>query len=161
MQQASQNPYAGMNQSSRNPLSSLLMSAGGLGSSASTGLSAGLLSQLEQLKGATQPSAQHESSADALSGLAGAQGLLGFAGANQLAGTGTTGLGGGGGLTGNSALAGSALFQRPPGAAAPNLESAGVSDALSLLARSIPRGDGSNHGFGGLPDRQDGGDRYN
>jgi hypothetical protein len=152
MQQASQNPFS-VNQSSRNPLGSLLMSAGGLNSSASSGLPPALLSQLEKLGGST-PSVTSDSAVENLSALAGAQGLLGFGGNTPMA---TAGLGGGGGVAGSS----SALFRQAAGAAAPNMESAGVSDALSLLARAIPRGDGSNHGFGGVPDRQDGGDRYN
>jgi hypothetical protein len=156
MQQASQNPF-GVNQSSRSPLGSLLMSAGGLNSSATSGLPPALLSQLEKLGGSTS-SATSDSAVENLSALAGSQGLLGFGGSTQMA---NAGLVGGVGVAGSSSLAGSALFRQAAGAAAPNMESAGVSDALSLLARAIPRGDGSNHGFGGVPDRQDGGDRYN
>jgi hypothetical protein len=50
-------------------------------------------------------------------------------------------------LARSSSLVGSTLFCQAAGAAAPNMEYAGVLDALSLLARAIPRGDGSNHGF--------------
>lgn len=151
MQQASQNPY-GVNQSSR-PLSSLLMS-GGLNPSASSGLPPSLLNRLEHLGGSAQGSTS-DSAVENLSALARAQaGMLGYGGNSQRGA-------GEGSRPGGSNLGGSALFRQA--GASPNMESAGVSDALSMLARSIPRaGDGSNHGFGGgMPDRKDGADRYN
>lgn len=91
MQQASQNPY-GLTQSSRNPLTSLLMSRTGLNSSATSGLSAGLLSQLEQLSGSAATTTS-EAPTDNLSALAGSQRLLSSLGNNgQPAGTGSTSL---------------------------------------------------------------------
>jgi hypothetical protein len=131
------------------------MSAGGLNASATSGLSASMLSQLEKLNDPTPPAP--DQGADTLSALASAQGLLGFGGGNHLTGAGSPGLGGS--ALYNRQAAGS--NRQAAGATPPNMETAGVSDALSLLTRAIPRGDGSNHGFGGVPDRQDGGDRYN
>lgn len=87
---------------------------------------------LQQLASAGQGSEQP----DPLSSLASAQSLLGFAtGANPGATT---------------------LYRQTGG----GLDSAGVSDALSLLARSMQRGEGNSHGFGRLHDGSDGTGRY-
>jgi hypothetical protein len=167
MQQVSQNPF-GINQSSRSQLHQFLMSGAGINSSpvpglspsgpgvnapAGSALSAGLLSQLESVSGKA-PSATSETSTENLAAHAGAQRLLGFGNSSQRTGNGNANIGG------NAVTGGRGLGAL--GAAASTMESGGVSDALSLLARAIPRGDGNNHvGFGGIPDRQDGAaDRY-
>lgn len=108
LQQASQHPYG------HNPLSSLLLS-GGMSSSATSGLSAGLLSQLETLPGSSIGS---ETNAE-LSALINSQRLL------------------------NSSLARRGLYNQGAGVSAPNMESTGV-DALTMLARAIPRGEEGN-----------------
>lgn len=149
LQQASQNPY-GLTQSSRNPLTSLLMSRTGINSSATSGLSAGLLSQLEQLSGPAS-SISSEATTENLSALAGSQRLLSSFGNNgQPAGTGATSLGGSNSLAQNA---------KSSGVSAQNIESSNVSDPLNMLARAIPRtGDANNQNF---PDGQEGTDRHN
>ena len=150
MQQASHNPF-GVTAPTRSPLGSLLLSGGNLNTT-SSGLSAGLLSQLDNLGGPVP--ATSSDSVEGLSTLPSSQGLLGFGGSNQL-GAGSN-IPSGGGLVGNS------LYHPSTGTGTTNIESAGVSDALSLLARAIPRSDGntnnSGHGFGGVHERQD--ERY-
>jgi hypothetical protein len=145
---------AGINSS---PVSGLSPSGPGVNAHAGSALSAGLLSQLESVSGKA-PSATSETGTENLAALAGAQQLLGFGNGSQRtgAGTGTANIGG------NAVTGGKGLGLGALGAAASTLESGGVSDALGLLARAIPRGDGNNHaGFGGIPDRQDGAaDRY-
>jgi hypothetical protein len=169
MQQHSQNPF-GINQSNRSQLHQFLMSGAGINSSpvsglsqsgpgvnapAGSALSAGLLSQLESAS-SKAPSATSETATENIAALAGAQRLLGFGNSSQRTGNGNANIGG------NAVTGGRGLGLGALGAAASTMESGGVSDALSLLARAIPRGDGNNHvGFGGIPDRQDGAaDRY-
>lgn len=126
----------------QNHLASLLLGGGGDmgGTSASNNLSNALLQQLASRgSGAGQPS-EH----DHLSSLANAQNILGYSG--------------GAGGAGTSNLA-NALYRQPGGG---SIDSGGVSDTLSLLARSMQqRGDGSPHGFGRLHDRSDGSGRCN
>jgi hypothetical protein len=115
-----------------NNLASILL-GGELNSSASNNLSATLLQQLASAsQGSEQP--------DPLSSLASAQSLLGFA---TSANPGPTNLS-------------NTLYRQTGG----GLDTAGVSDALSLLARSMQRGDGNAHGFGRLHDSSDGTGRY-
>lgn len=114
-------------------LASMLLGGNGLASNA--GISGGLLSQLEGLNSSNAAPASDPT--DHLSSLASAQSLLGY----------------GGSSSGNSALA-NALYRQ---SGAGGLESAGVSDALSLLARSMQNGgEGASHGFGRPPDNPDG-----
>lgn len=130
------------------PAPGLSVSGPGVNSPAGSALSAGLLSQLEQVS-SKAPAGPSETVNENLSALAGAQRLLGFGNSSQRAGTGNSN------ITGNALAGGRGLGAL--GAAASNLESGGVSDALSLLARAIPRADSNNPGgFSGLPDRHDG-----
>jgi hypothetical protein len=162
MQQINQNTF-GINPSSHNPINSLLMSSAGISSSAGSGLSStgagmntgsglsatnSLLSQLKNLANSAPPAA--EASTENISAFAGAQRLLGFGNSSQRANTSNV-------LTPGLGIGGRGLYNQAPGAPASNVESGGVSDALSLLARAIPRGDGgsSSHDFGGIPDKKD------
>lgn len=117
-------------------LASLLLGDLG-GSSSANNLSSALIQQLANRGSSAGPGADH----DHISSLANAQSLMGYgaggAGANSLA---------------------SALYRQAGGG---GMDSGGVSDALSLLARSMQRGDGNQqHGFGRLHDRSDGSGRY-
>lgn len=116
-------------------LNSMMLGGNSMGSSSNTtGIPASLLSQIEAL-GNGNNSSSSDSAVDHLSTLANAQSLLGGFGGNS---------------GGNSGLA-NALFRQAQGG---GMDTVGVSDALSLLARSMQqRGDGSNHGFGRMPDR--------
>ena len=122
-----------------NHLASLLLGGGDLGgSSSNSNLSNAILQQLAgRGSGSGQPS-EHEHLS-----LANAQSILGY---------------GGGASSGTSSLA-NALYRQAAGGS--GIESNGVPDALSLLARSMNRGDGNPHGFGGLHDRSDSSGRYN
>lgn len=161
--QMQQNPLLGGGQGSHSRLGSLL----GLSSSAGTGLSAGLLAQLEGLSGGGNPT-QADQGVDNRPSLGhGGQSLLRFG--NQLGGNSLAGAGsnlGGGGLGG---LSGNPLFQGPgrvggggvgggPGSHPPD-GSTGTSDAFALLTRAIQRENANNHGFGG-GDRHGVGDRF-
>eukprot|EP00980_Cylindrotheca_fusiformis_P021490 scaffold8353_cov138-Cylindrotheca_fusiformis.AAC.21 len=152
MQQANQNPF-GINQANRSQLHQFLLSGTGMNSPPAPGpsagvkspggsaLSAGFLSQLEKNSG--KPTAiASETATENLAALAGAQRLLGFGNTNQRAPGSNINLAGGRGI-GLGAL----------GTAASSLDSGGVADALSLLARGIPRADANKQGgFGGLQD---------
>lgn len=161
MQQVGQSPF-GINQSSHNPLNSLLMSNAGISSASGgsglssggtgrnstggSGLSSNLMSQLGKL--ASSASSTAEAPAENMSALTGGQRLLGFGNSQRAAGN---------SLAPGPVIAGRGLYHQSSGPSSSNIESGGVSDALSLLARAIPRGDSANsHGFGGIPDRQDG-----
>jgi hypothetical protein len=137
MHQASQ----GMGMQNRsNQLASLLLGGGADlgGSSVGNNFSAALLQQLANRGSNAGPTPD---SADHLSSLANAQALLGF-GAGNNAGT-------------NSLT--NALYRQ---AGNGGMDSGGVPDALSFLARSMQRGDGNSQGFGRLQDRSDGSGRY-
>lgn len=132
----------------------------GLSSSAGTGLSAGLLAQLEGLSSANRNSTQSDQQASDLSALINAQSLLGYANSG--------GSSGGGGMRG---VAGNSMFHHNNGGGGNsgptdgthsprNLpqtlpQHSGVSDAFALLQRAMQRDNNGNaqHGFGG-PDRQ-------
>ena len=115
-----------------NNLASILL-GGELNASSGNNLSATILQQLASAgQGTEQP--------DPLSSLASAQSLLGFAAGANPGGTNLS----------------NTLYRQTGG----GLDSSGVSDALSLLARSMQRGDGNSHGFGRLHDGTDGTGRY-
>ncbi len=126
----------GMQNRSSN-LASLLLGAGGgeLSGSNSNNLSANILHQLASVGTGSDAS-------DHLSSLVNAQSLLGF---------------GGGANVGASSIASSLYRQTGTG----GMDSAGVSDALSLLARSMQRSEGNSHGLGRMHDSSDGSTRYN
>ncbi|CAJ1953244.1 unnamed protein product [Cylindrotheca closterium] len=160
MHQVNQNPF-GIAQPNHSQLHSLLLSNAGLGSSAGSALptssqamtqSANLLSQLEKLS--AQGSSASDSSAENIAAFAAAQRLLGFG--NSVQGTGASN----GNIPNNSMPGGLGLGL---GASPATLEPRGMSDALNLLARSMPIPETSNIGsYNGMPDRQDGGtDHYN
>jgi hypothetical protein len=152
-----QNPLLGGGQGSHSHLGSLL----GLSSSAGTGLSAGLLAQLEGLSGSGNP-LQADQGGDNHPSLGhGGQSLLRFG--NQLGGNSLGGLGSGGlgGLSGNPLFQGSGRVGGGvggPGSHPPD-GSSGSSEAFALLTRTMQRENANNHGFGGV-DRHDVGDRF-
>lgn len=124
IQQATQGLGLGHHGSHLNSL--LLGGAGGLSSASNSGLNAALLSQLEGLSGSNSNAASEAAAAADQLSLANAQSLLGFAG------------------TGGNTTAGLAnALLRQSGGNGNGMESAGVSDALALLARSMQRGDGN------------------
>jgi hypothetical protein len=106
-------------------LASLLLGGGGdIGTSASSNLSAALLQQLASGQNGS-PVADPN---DHLTSLAGGHHLLGF----------VSGSGGGSNLA-------NALYRQAGGG---GMDATGVSDAFSLLARSMQRNDGGSHGYG-------------
>ena len=138
----------------------MLASSGGRQSTSNSGISPALLSQLDQLNASGAPGSSESTAGisaalsggqglENLSGLAGAQGLLGYAGAaNHLSGSNAGSL---------SGLAASRLYHQNANAG----QSIDQSDALSLLTSAMStREGGPGHGFGGVPDRNDGGNRY-
>jgi hypothetical protein len=159
-----QNPLLGAGQVTHSHLGSLL----GLSSSAGTGLSAGLLAQLEGLGGGGNP-AQADQGTDSHPALAhGGQSLLRFG--TQLGGNGM-GAGSNLGSGGLGALSGNPLFQGSgrvgggggggvggPGSTPPD-GAPSASEAFALLTRAMQRENAGNHGFGG-GERRDVGDRF-
>lgn len=122
-------------QNRSNNLASILLGGGGeLNGSSSSNLSAALLQQLANGSAGSEP-------ADHLSSIANAQNLLGF----------------GAGTNANANSIANTLYRQVGGG---GIDSAGVSDALSLLARSMQRGEGSSHGFGRIHENTDGSTRY-
>lgn len=119
------------NQQQNHQLASLLLGGGDIGTASNNNLNAVLLHQLAN----GQNGVSVTDANDQLSSLANAHHLLSFGSGN-----------GGGNNLANA-------FFRPAGA---GMDSNGVSDALSLLARSIQRND-ANRGFG----RPDGTGRFN
>ena len=152
LQQLQQNPMLTLGQSNHNSTLSSLM---GLVSSTGSGLSPGLLAQLESLNHTNRNPAQSDQQASDLSALINAQSLLGYT--NGAASGGGNLRGGsvnrnslfnhGNGVVGNSARADGTHSPR-------NLpQHSGVSEAMALL-HAIQRDNGSTqHRFGG-PDHQ-------
>jgi hypothetical protein len=153
--QMQQNPLLGAaGQSNHGHLGSLL----GLTSSSGTGLSAGLLAQLEGLGAGNPP--QADQGADNHPALNhGGQSLLRYG--NQLGGS----LGPGGNLGGSGlrGLPGNSHFRQGSGhgvgASTHPDGTPNVSDAFALLTRAMQRENASSHGFGG-GDRHDVADRF-
>lgn len=151
LHQLQQSPMLALGQSNHSsPLSSLM----GLAPSGS-GLSPGLLAQLESLNTANRNPTQADQQASDLSALINAQSLLGYANG---AGSGGGNLRGGG-VNGNSLFhhntSGTGNSTRVDDTHSPhNLpQHSGLSDAMALL-HAMQRDNGSSqHGFGG-PDRQ-------
>jgi hypothetical protein len=159
--QQGQAPF-GVSSAGHNALSSLLMSAGGLSSTSNSGISPALLSQLDQVgtsatSGSSEPTNALPTALSGgpglenLSAMAGAQGLLGFGAPGRLSGSNNGNLGG---------LGGGGLYRQAGGNGGQGIDAAGVSDALNLLTGAISRREGPSHGFGGVPDRNEGGSRF-
>jgi len=154
MQQFHQNPMLALGQSNH---SSQLNSLMGLNSSGGSGLSPGLLAQLEGFSGANRNPTQVDQQGPDLSALINAQSLLGYAN--------NGGSSGGGSMR---SVAGNSLFHHNNGGGGNSAPADGThsphnhpqslpqhsSDAFALLNRAMQRDNGnSQHGFGG-PDRQ-------
>ena len=122
MQQFHQTPILALGQSNHNQLGSLM----GLNTSSGTGLSAGILSQLESFAGTNRNQTPVEQQGPDISALANAQSLLGYTSNNS---------------NNNNSN---------------NVGSSSVSDAFTLIARHMQRDNNNNnnnnnnqHGFGG------------